>query len=70
MEFLSIYRSLFKLYEFMQNSLKCTDVSVLVCVLAHYASCKLPVLDSHIPSLAASLTPLPESLHGYMDGIR
>ena len=74
MEFLSIYRSLFKLYEFMQNSLKCTDVSVLVCVLvcvlAHYASCRLPVLDSPIPSLAVSLTPLPESLHGYMDGIR
>ena len=48
MEFLSIYRGLFKLYEFMQNSLKCTDVCVLVCVLvlvivimssdAHYAS--------------------------------
>ena len=48
MEFLSIYRSLFKLNEFMQNSLKCTDVCVLVCVLvlvivimssdAHYAS--------------------------------
>lgn len=33
MEFLSIYRGLFKLYEFMQNSLKCTDACVLVCVL-------------------------------------
>ena len=49
-------------------------VLVLVIVImssdAHYASCKLLVLDSHIPSLAASLTPLPESLYGYMDGIR
>lgn len=78
MEFPSIYRGLFKLCEFMQNSLKCTDVCVLVCVLvlvvvimssdAHYASCKLPVLDSPIPSLAASLTPLPESLYGYISG--
>ena len=33
MEFLSVYRGLFKLYEFMQNSLKCTDACVLVCVL-------------------------------------
>ena len=33
MEFLCIYRGLFKLYEFMQNSLKCTDVCVLVLVI-------------------------------------
>lgn len=49
-------------------------LQVLVIVImssdSHYTSCKLPVLDSHIPSLAVSLTPLPESLYGYMDGIR